>query len=65
MGYESSYPYMRNNPPVQKAQVVDMKLARAYVPDMPYIGLLPLNEALMKGTIFPNLAIPFPIKSKE
>lgn len=65
MGYESSYPYMRNNPPMPKPHVIDMQLARAYVPDMPYIGLLPLSEALMKGTIFPNLAIPYPIKSKE
>ena len=36
------------------------RLARAYVPMQPYIGLLPLNIALKKGTIFPNLVIPFP-----
>ncbi|RMC92896.1 spore coat associated protein CotJA [Clostridium autoethanogenum] len=36
------------------------KLARAYVPMQPYIGLLPLNMALKKGTIFPNLVMPFP-----
>jgi hypothetical protein len=41
------------------------KLARAYIPDQPYTGLFPLSEALRKGTIFPNLYIPFPIKSKE
>lgn len=31
------------------------RLARAYVPMQPYIGLLPLNIALKKGTVFPNL----------
>nr|WP_041700913.1 spore coat associated protein CotJA [Clostridium kluyveri] len=36
------------------------RLARAYVPMQPYIGLLPLNIALKKGTIFPNLAMPYP-----
>lgn len=36
------------------------RLARAYVPMQPYIGLLPLNIALKKGTIFPNLVMPFP-----
>ncbi|MHC6180646.1 spore coat associated protein CotJA [Clostridium sp. JNZ X4-2] len=35
-------------------------LARAYVPMQPYIGLLPLNTALEKGTVFPNLVIPYP-----
>ncbi|KYH28673.1 MULTISPECIES: spore coat associated protein CotJA [Clostridium] len=40
----------------------DLMLARAYVPDQPYIGLLPLNEALAKGTVFPNLVVPFPHK---
>lgn len=67
MGYPHSRRLMRdgNNPPMPNSQVVEMQLARAYVPDQPYIGLMPLNEALLKGTIFPNLAIPFPIKSKE
>lgn len=37
-----------------------LMLARAYIPDQPYIGLLPLGQALMKGTIFPNLVVPFP-----
>lgn len=35
-------------------------LARAYVPMQPYIGLLPLNTALEKGTVFPNLVMPYP-----
>ena len=67
MGYPQSRHQMRemNNPPMPKTQVVEMQLARAYVPDQPYIGLLPLNEALITGTIFPNLAIPYAIKSKE
>jgi len=37
----------------------DMKLARAYVPYQPYVRLYPLQEALMKGTIFPNLYQPY------
>lgn len=67
MGYPQSRHQMRemNNPPMPKTQVVEMQLARAYIPDQPYIGLLPLNEALFTGTIFPNLAIPYAIKSKE
>lgn len=43
----------------------NMQLARAYVPLQPYIGLFPLDEALRKGTLFPNLYIPYPIKSLE
>jgi len=37
----------------------DMQLARAYVPYQPYVRLYPLPEALMKGTIFPNLYQPY------
>lgn len=67
MGYPYSKHQMRdgNNPPMPKAQVIEMQLARAYIPSQPYTGLLPLNEALIIGTIFPNLNIPYPIKSKE
>lgn len=54
-----------NNSPMPNTQVIQMQLARAYVPAQPYIGLLPLNEALVIGTIFPNLALPYAIKSKE
>ncbi|MCI1944267.1 spore coat associated protein CotJA [Clostridium luticellarii] len=36
------------------------RLAQAYVPMQPYIGLLPLKVALQKGTVFPNLVIPYP-----
>ncbi|MFZ7104835.1 MAG: spore coat associated protein CotJA [Peptococcaceae bacterium] len=37
----------------------ELKLARAYVPYQPYVRLFPLPEALMKGTIFPNLYQPY------
>ncbi len=40
-------------------------LARAYVPRQPYVMPYPLAEGLKKGTIFPNLDIPYAIKSKE
>jgi hypothetical protein len=46
--------------PMAMPQAGELMLVRAYVLDQPYIGLLPLNEALGKGTIFPNLVVPFP-----
>ncbi|HHW67296.1 MAG TPA: spore coat associated protein CotJA [Epulopiscium sp.] len=42
----------------------DVKLARAYVPDQPYERLFPLNEALMKGTLFANLYQPYNRKNQ-
>ena len=53
-GYEQEYGIPNN-----------VELARAYVPRQPYVGLFPLKEALRKGTLFPNLYIPYPIKSLE
>lgn len=38
----------------------ELMLVRAYVLRQPYTGLLPLGEALAKGTLFPNLVVPFP-----
>ncbi len=35
------------------------ELARAYIPRQPYVRLFPLREALMRGTIFPNLYMPY------
>lgn len=40
-------------------------IARAYIPDQPYVGMFPLDEAFKKGVLFPNLYIPYPIKSME
>ncbi|MGI6226504.1 MAG: spore coat associated protein CotJA [Peptococcales bacterium] len=37
----------------------EMQLARAYIIRQPYVRLFPLSEALMKGTIFPNLFQPY------
>jgi hypothetical protein len=59
--------YMRDamySPP-NMPNMPNIQLARAYVPDQPYVGLFPPSEGLRKGTIFPNLYIPYPIKSKE
>lgn len=42
-----------------------IRLARAYVPRQPFTGMFPLNEALKKGTLFPNLYIPYSTKSRE
>jgi hypothetical protein len=46
--------------PMHMPQAPELMLVRAYVIDQPYTGLLPLNEALEKGTLFPNLVVPFP-----
>jgi hypothetical protein len=45
--------------------IIPRRLAEAYVPDQPYIGLLPLDVALTKGTIFPNMLASFPEISKK
>lgn len=37
-----------------------MELARAYVPNQAYVGLLPLNIALKRGTVFPNIDVTYP-----
>lgn len=63
-------PYSKFNPyqPLARdSEKVPMRmmLTRAYVPDQPYIGMFPLEEGLRKGTIFPNLAIPYEVKKKE
>lgn len=42
----------------------EIQLARAYIPDQPYERLFPLNEALEKGTLFPNLYQPYMRKRK-
>ncbi|WP_089612243.1 spore coat associated protein CotJA [Dehalobacterium formicoaceticum] len=40
-----------------------IRLAQAWVPHQPYECLFPLNEALIKGTIFPNLYQPYKKKN--
>lgn len=37
----------------------ELELARAYIVRQPYTALFPLSEALHKGTIFPNLYMPY------
>ena len=34
--------------------------ARNYVPIQPFVGLLPLDLALKKGTVFPNINVDYP-----
>lgn len=53
-------PFSRMPMPMPMPQATELMLVRAYVLDQPYIGLLPLGEALVEGTIFPNLVVPFP-----
>lgn len=66
--YQSFNPcmdYMPNPMVNPYASMKKIRLTRAFIPDQPYISLFPLDEALKKGTLFPNLYIPYPIKSKE
>lgn len=43
----------------------EMMLARAYVPAQPYTDSFPLDAALRKGTLFPNLYMPYKIRTME
>jgi hypothetical protein len=36
-----------------------VRLAQAWVPPQPYESIFPLKEALIKGTLFPNLYQPY------
>ncbi|MDP4145183.1 MAG: spore coat associated protein CotJA [Bacillota bacterium] len=36
---------------------MDKRLAKAYVLDQPFVGILPLEKALKRGTIFPNIPL--------
>jgi hypothetical protein len=63
--YQHFCPSMDNNPNSSKYKKSTIKFARAYIPRQPYIGMFPLNQALKKGTLFPNLYVPYPIKSME
>ncbi|AOY78333.1 hypothetical protein BJL90_10640 [Clostridium formicaceticum] len=40
-------------------------LAHAYVPYQTYVNAFPLTEALMKGTLFPELYQPYIEKDKR
>ncbi len=44
---------------------IGLELARAYVPNQPYVGMLPLDEALKKGSLFPNLFDPYESKKNK
>lgn len=58
-------PLTRDSDNIPKRVPMNMMLTRAYVPDQPYIGMFPLEEGLRRGTIFPNLAVPYAMKKKE
>lgn len=55
--------YMRGGSDDSGMMGMDTKLARAYVPDQPYLGLFPLDEGLRKGIMFPNLYTPYPMSA--
>lgn len=53
---------MKNNenmPIYMPNKMGNMNLAETYVLDQPYIEKYPLDEALRKGTLFPNLYRPY------
>lgn len=37
-----------------------MDLARIYFKDQPFVGIFPIDEAMYKGTVFPNLYAAYP-----
>lgn len=38
------------------------QLAQAYVPYQIFMGIMPVMEGLRKGTVFPELYRPYPVK---
>lgn len=50
----------QNNMPMHEPmRMGDLELARVYVVSQPYVGMFPLDEALEKGSLFPNLYKPY------
>jgi hypothetical protein len=37
----------------------ELRLATAYIPNQPYVGLVPLQEGFHRGSMFPNLYQPY------
>ncbi|SHJ87739.1 Spore coat associated protein JA (CotJA) [Caminicella sporogenes DSM 14501] len=40
-------------------QIEGLELARAYIMSQPYAGMMPLDIALKRGSLFPNLYKPY------
>ncbi|KGM96570.1 hypothetical protein Z968_05900 [Clostridium novyi A str. 4552] len=38
----------------------EMDLARVYFKSQPFVGIFPVDEAMYKGTVFPNLYAAYP-----
>ncbi|KGN03118.1 hypothetical protein Z969_02245 [Clostridium novyi A str. 4570] len=38
----------------------EMDLARIYFQPQPFVGIFPVDEAMYKGTVFPNLYAAYP-----
>lgn len=58
--YEDSNSHNRKHSDHMQAKPSHMVLARAYIPDQPFIGLLPLDVAFKRGSVFPNLDVTYP-----
>ncbi len=46
-------------------EVEGLELAQAYIPYQPYVGMVPLEEALKRGSLFPNLYKPYVYKENK
>jgi len=58
--------YKNNNMPMfMPLEMENLKLAQAYILDQPYTEKYPLDEALKKGTLFPNLYRPYHVDKKK
>jgi len=42
-----------------------LPLAQAYIPNQPYVGLVPLEVGFRRGSMFPNLYQPYHREGKE
>lgn len=59
--FDQSPMYVPEDTRVQKST---MRFARAYIINQPYVGISPLDVALKRGNLFPNLYLPYEIGSK-
>lgn len=48
-----------NNDCEKKEPKEELRLATAYIPNQPYVGILPLEEGFQRGSMFPNLYEPY------
>ncbi|GKX29929.1 hypothetical protein SH1V18_24090 [Vallitalea longa] len=52
-------PKKPNNDKDDSMEKHEIRLATAYIPNQPYVGLVPLQEGFHRGSMFPNLYQPY------